>query len=150
MESDRPAFELLHAVLTRPKLDFQLDYKKGVNLLLPQLAPLKLSTQKLSAACILDMHQGDTSAAVTNILTMLALVHKNAGEGLLISHLVRIALVSFAVAPTWELLQTTNVTGAQLAAVQAGWEQMDCLRDAENAFETESGLVPGAAPEMPR
>ena len=137
VESDRPAFELLHTVLTRPKLDFQLDYKKGVNLLLPQLAPLKLSTQKLSAACILDMHQGDTSAAVTNILTMLALVHKNAGEGLLISHLVRIALVSFAVAPTWELLQTTNVTGAQLAAVQAGWEQMDCLRDAENAFETD-------------
>ena len=140
VESNRPAFELLHTVLTRPKLDFQLDYQQGdmlFKLLMPSLIKLKSSAQKLSAASIMDLHQGDTGAAVTNILTMLALVHKNAGEGLLISHLVRIAMLSIAVAPTWELLQSTNVTELQLAAVQAGWQQMDFLSYAENAFVTE-------------
>ena len=44
-------------------------------------------------------------------------------EGLLISHLVRIAMASIAVAPTWELLQATNLTEAQLATVQKGWEE---------------------------
>jgi len=134
---DRPAIELLHQVLERPELDFQLDYKKGAELLLPHLAPLKRSAQKLEAAAVLDLHDGDTGAAATNILTMLGLVQRNASEGLLISHLVRIAMTSIAVAPTWEFLQATNVTDAQLADVQQGWKQMDFLSDATNAFVME-------------
>ncbi len=138
IEADRPAIELLHQVLERPKLDFYLDYKKNAAmLLLPHLAPLKHSAQKLEAATALDLHDGNTGAAATNILTLLALIHNNAGEGLLISHLVRIAMASIAITPTWELLQTTNVTDGQLAAVQNGWRQMDFLSDAENSFVTE-------------
>jgi hypothetical protein len=132
--ADRPAIELLHQVLERPKLDFQPDYKKGVGLLLPQLSSLKRSAQKLEAATVLDLHNCDTGAAATNILTILALVQKNEGEGLLISHLVRLAMAAIAVVPTWELLQATNVTDAQLAAVQTSWEQMDFLRDGKNSF----------------
>ena len=131
------AIELLHQVLERPQLSFQLDYKQGVKLLLPHLAPLKGATQKLAAAAVCDLHYGDTGAATTNILTMLGLVQRNASEGLLISHLVRIAMTSIAVAPTWELLQATNVTDAQLAAVQSGWEQMNFFKDAEYAFTME-------------
>ena len=135
--ADRPAIELLHQVLERPKLDFQLDYKKGAEMPLPQLAPLKRSAQKLEAAAVLDLHNGDTGAAATNILTLLGLVQRNAAEGLLISHLVRIAMTSIAVLPTWELLQATNVTDTQLAAVQQGWEQMDLLGDVTYAFVME-------------
>jgi hypothetical protein len=142
VEADRPAIELLHEVLERPKLDFQLDYKKGATLLLPHLAPLKRSTQKLDAAAVYELHNGDSGAAATNILTILALVHDNADEGLLITHLVRIAMAAIAINPTWELLQATNVTDAQLAAVQKGWEQMDFLSDAENSFTMERAWMP--------
>jgi hypothetical protein len=135
--ADRPAIELLHQVLERPRLDFQLDYNKGISLLLPHLAPLKRSAQKLETAAVCDLHAGDPGAAATNILTLLALVQRNAAEGLLISHLVRIAMTAIAVAPTWELLQATNVTDAQLAAVQKGWEQMDFLSDATNFYVLE-------------
>ena len=131
---DKPAMEHLHQVLERPKLDFQLDYKTGISLLLPHLAPLKKAVQKLDSATVLALHNGATGEAATNILTMLALVQKDASEGLLISHLVRIAMTSIAVVPTWELLQGTKVTDAQLAAVQNGWEQLDFLGDATNAF----------------
>ena len=137
VEANRPAIELLHQVLDKPKLDFNLDYKKGAELLLPHLAPLKRSTQILEAAVVCDLHNGDPGAATTNILTLLALVQKNSSEGLLISHLVRLAMTAIAITPTWELLQATNVTDAQLAAVQRGWEQMDFLADANNAFVVE-------------
>ncbi|HXI69068.1 MAG TPA: hypothetical protein VNN22_01795 [Verrucomicrobiae bacterium] len=135
--ANNPAIELLHQVLERPRLDFQLDYKKGSAMLLPHLAPMKRAVQLLCADAVLDLHNGDTGAATTNILTMLGLAQKNAGEGPLISHLVRIAMTAFAVMPTWELLQTTNVTDAQLALVQNGWEQLDYLSDIENAFAME-------------
>ena len=141
VQADRPAIELLHEVLERPKLDFQLDYKKGFQLLLPHLAPLKRSVQKLDAAAVYELHNGNSGAAVTNILTMLALVHNNAAEGLLISHLVRIARTTIAITPTWELLQATNATDAQLAALQKGWEQMDFLSDTENSFMMERARV---------
>jgi hypothetical protein len=132
--ADLPAIELLHQVLERPALDFQLDYKKGFALLLPHLAPMKHAAQKLEAAVVCDLHNRDTGAAGTNILTILGLVQRNAEEGPLISHLVRIAMAAIAVAPTWELLQATNVTDAQLAALQKGWEQMDFLSDAQNVY----------------
>jgi hypothetical protein len=118
-------------------LNFQLDYTKGVDLLLPHLAPMKRAAQKLDAAVIGDLHNGDTATAMTNILTLLGLVQKNEAEGVLISHVVRIAMASIAVAPTWEFLQATNVTDAQLAAVQKGWEQLDFLADAKYAFTME-------------
>ncbi|HTB83402.1 MAG TPA: hypothetical protein VK742_07105 [Candidatus Sulfotelmatobacter sp.] len=131
---DRPALELLQQVLEKPHLDFQLDYKKGVSLLLPHLMSLKEAAQKLTSAAVLDLHNGDNGDAVTNILTLLALVEKDANDNLLICHLVRTAMVSIDIASTWEVLQATNATGAQLAAVQRGWEQLDFLGDATNTF----------------
>jgi hypothetical protein len=137
VEADRPALELLHQVLDRPTLEFQLDYRKGAMMLLPHLAPMKRATQKLDAASILELHNGDCGAATTNLLIELALVHKDFGDDLLISHLVRLAMTAIAVIPTWELLQATNVTDAQLLALQNGWQQIDWLGGAENAFVME-------------
>ena len=137
VEADRPAIELLQQVLARPRLAFGLDYKKGAQLRLPHLVLLKHAAQKLTAAAIMELHNREDGAAATNILTLLDLVHKNAMEGLRFSHLVRLAMTALAVTPTWELLQTTNATDAQLAAVQKGWQQMDILGDAENTFVTD-------------
>jgi len=137
VEADHPAIELLRQVLERPKLDFQLDYKLGAKLPLPHLAGMKRAAQKLEAAVICDLHNRDTGPAVTNILTMLALVERSKSEGLLISHLVRIAMTSIAVTPTWEFLQATNVTEKQLAALQTGWEKMNWVADATNVFAVE-------------
>ncbi|MDR3377503.1 MAG: hypothetical protein P4M10_02370, partial [Verrucomicrobiae bacterium] len=119
-----PAVDLLHQVRERPKLDFQLDYSKGYSILLPQLSSLKISAQLLYAATLNDLHQGATGAALTNILTELALVHNDVRDDYLICHLVRLANSAMAVAPTWEMLQATNVTETQLAALQNSWSQL--------------------------
>ena len=132
-----PAIDLLHQVRERPKLDFQLDYAKGASMLVTHLAPLKVSAQLLDAATLSDLHQGDTGAALTNILTELALVQNDVRDDYLISHLVRLAITALAIAPTWEMLQATNVTETQLAALQQCWSQLEFLRDAENVFVIE-------------
>jgi len=135
--SNSPAIELLQQILVRPKLDFQMDHSKGTRMLAPQLAPMKRSAQLLDAAAIYELHSGDSGAASTNIITLLALVHKDSADGLLISHLVRIAMTAIAIVPTWELLQSTNVNDAQLAAAQDAWQQLDFLEDAANTFVME-------------
>jgi hypothetical protein len=87
------------------------------------------------------LHNGDAGAATTNILTLLALVHKDTADTILISHLVRIAMTAIAVGPTWELLQATNVNDAELAAVQNSWQQTDFVGDSEKTFLMERAAV---------
>ncbi|HUC86427.1 MAG TPA: hypothetical protein VL970_14630 [Candidatus Acidoferrales bacterium] len=141
VEADRPAVALLHQVLERPRLDFQLDYTLGARLPLPHLASMKRAAMKLEAASLLNLHDGDTGAAATNILTMLALVQRDYRDDLIIGHLVRVAITAVAVAPTWELLQTTNVSEAALASMQNGWQQLNFLKDAEKTISLERAWV---------
>jgi hypothetical protein len=143
VEADRPAVELLRQILDRPRLDFQLDYNLGAKLPLPHLATMKRAAQKLVVATQLDLHDGDTAAAATNLLTMLAIVQRDHRDDLIIGHLVRVAITAVAVPPTWEFLQATNATDEQMAAVQNGWEQLNFLKDAENVFATERAWVSG-------
>jgi hypothetical protein len=139
--ADRPAIELLKQVFERPELDFHLDYQKGFLMLLPHLAPLKRSAQRLSAAAICDLHEGNTGSAATNLCAMLGLVQADRREGVIISQLVRIAMAAIAASATWELLQYTNVPDAQLATLQKSWEQQEFISAAENSFLMERAIM---------
>ena len=139
--ADQPARELLADVLERPELDFHLDYQKGFLLLLPHLAPFKRSAQSLSAAAICDLHQGNPGLATTNLMILLGLVQADQNEHVLISQLVRIAMAAIAVSPTWELLQSTNVTDAQLAALQTSWETLEFVSCMEGPILMERAMA---------
>ncbi len=143
VDADRPAVAILHQMLNRPKLDFNLNYSLGAKLLLPHLALMRRAAQKLAAATELDLHDGDTGAAATNILTLLAIVQRDYRDDLLIGHLVRVVIVGASVPPTWEFLQATNVTDAQLALVQSSWQQCNFLKDAENTVVLERVWLAG-------
>jgi len=131
---DEQAIELLHQVLDRPRLDFQHNYIGDLSTVANYYMPLGRSARKLTAAAVLELHDGDSGAATTNILTLLTLIHHDASEGLVLWFRLRVGMASCAVEPTWEILQATNVTDAQLATVQDGWQQLDFLSDAENAY----------------
>src|SRR5262249_2855383 len=110
------AFEVLEQIIERPALDFQLDYRQGFNLLLPQLAELKRSAQVLSAGSLSDLHRGDAEAAALKLRAILALVKGMESEPVVISQLVRAAIANIAMAATWEFLQCTNLPESSLAA----------------------------------
>ncbi len=132
------ALKLLSQIPDYPKLDFNLDYKDGVDKIkILQLAPLKRSAQKLSAAVMDDLHRGDTASAVKSISVMLALVNGASNDRVVISELVRIAIAQIAAPAAWEILQSTNVTDEQLATMQRDWASLEFIRGDENALAME-------------
>lgn len=140
--------ELLHELIEQPVLDFELEYKRGFRLLLPHLAKTKGEAQLLFAAAVCDLHRGNTPSSVTNIRAILAIVKGTQGERLVISQLVRIAIASIAVAPTWELLQATNATDSDLQALQKDWQALEFTAAAEASMEMERAMALVAAAEM--
>lgn len=134
VEEDRPAAETLWQVMNYPAIDFQLDYSQWPNMAFNHLAPLKRSAQRLSAAAIVDLHNGNTMEATTNVCALVAIVRDDAGERTLISQLVRIAMAHIAGSATWELLQATNLTDAELAMLQTNWEQLEFIQGMENSL----------------
>jgi hypothetical protein len=132
--------DLVRDAAQLPKLDFQLDYVVGFNLLLPHLAPLKHAVQLLTTDTLCDLHRGDTAAATTNIHAMLMLVKAVADERLVISQLVRLAMAAIAMGATWELLQAPNVTEDQLAAVQRDWAEVRFIQPTRETLLMERAL----------
>ena len=132
-----PAFALMRQAAAYPVIDFQLDYRQGYNLMLPQLAALKRCAQGLSAAATCELQAGHPAAAVTNLCAMLGLVRGDMGERILISQLVRMAMAQIAVAASWEVLQATNLTDADLAKLQAAWAGLEFRQAMQNALEME-------------
>ena len=95
---------------------------------------MQQAAEELAIAAKQNLHDGDSGQAVTNLLTLLAIAQRDWRDAFIISHLTRAGIAAKGEATTWELLQATNVTDAQLAAVQAGWQQLNWLKDAENTY----------------
>ena len=136
-----PAIDYLRQSAEFPKLDYGLNFQEGPALPLPHLAPYKRSAQLLAATIVCDLHNGQTGDAATNLCVMLHLVKANEDENIFISHLVRIAIATMASGSTWGILQTTNVTDAQLAAIQKSWESLQYAQAAERAMLMERAMT---------
>ena len=141
MGPNQPGLQMLQVLFQRPQLDFHLDYQVGYELPLPHLAGLKRGAQKLSAAMECDLHDGDTAAAATNLCVVLALANGNSDERILISQLVRIAIANIGAADTWDFLQCSNITDAQLAMIQKNWEQLRFIAPMEKAVWFERAMT---------
>ena len=135
------ALALLRGIMNRPKLDFHILYEKGfvdgtffTNL---HLVELKKSALLLSSAAMADLHHGDAGAAVKNVRAALTLASAMQDQRLIISELVRIAMVSNAHSPTWEILQSASVTENDLVGLQNNWENLDFVKGYKNALAME-------------
>jgi len=135
------AFELLQRMIENPDLDFGVHYERGFgagcdsrNL---HLAETKRVAQRLGSATMSDLHEGDTASAVKNLRALLALTKALEGQHFLISELVQIAIAAMAVPVTWDVLQSLNVTDAQLAQLENDWAALDFIQADENALEME-------------
>jgi hypothetical protein len=138
LAEDGEGLKLLRRITDHPALDFDLVYSNGAEKVqIPYLASEKKAARRLSAAAIDDLHRGDSASAVKNVRAMLALANGMSHDRVIISELVRMAVTQMAVAVTWELLQSTNLTGEQLAELQNDWTGLDFIRGDENALAME-------------
>ncbi len=133
-EGDLDSFQNL---TNHPILDFNLDYEKGFDLLLPYLASLKRSAQWLSAAALYDLHEGDPKSACVDLHIMLAIAKGESDERTLISQLVRIAITAIDANATWEILQNPNVSEDDLAQLQQDWQSLEFISPLEQSLKFE-------------
>jgi hypothetical protein len=112
------------AILSGP-IRFNLDANRGNNLLLPHLAVMKNLAQTFGDRTVLALHDGNQSAAWTNLLAATRLVTAYKPEPAETAHLVRFACTVLAYNATWQSLQTNGWTDDKLARLQAEWESVD-------------------------
>ena len=141
LKQNQPALELLQQLVDHPALDFHIHYEKGVgdgfdfNGL--NATGLKKSAQYLSTAVTVDLHNGDTAAAVRKERAMLVLAQALQYQRFIISELVAIAIIHIAQGSCWEILQSPNLADQQLAAMQSDWEQLNLIQSWQNALAME-------------
>ena len=95
LEENRRTIELLETAAEIPNCDWGRDDSRGFDLLLPELAKIRLTAFLLTAKAQILSENGDHKAALNKFLT----IHKMAnhvGEDLLISYLISTSLNSLA------------------------------------------------------
>jgi len=97
LEHHARAFPLLDKALALPTCRFDLDYAASFAMELPHLSELRHLARLLKARAFLRTHEGDVAGALRDVERMLRLRHALDDEPLLISRLVRLAIVTMAI-----------------------------------------------------
>ena len=140
LDQNTEALAEVRVALNSDTLRFDLSYDQGFKLLLPHLAQLKDISQWLSAATVMELHQGNASAAFENLQACIALPRVYDNEPLMISQFVRIAMGAIALGATWGALQFPTWTDDQLALLQTAWAGYQPRTAMENVFGMERAM----------
>jgi hypothetical protein len=125
---------------TNQVIDFEHNWAKGFNVLLPHLAKLKHFCAWNEMAVVVDLRNRDYDSALALQTNMFAVLHKFQ-EPTLISQLVRIACFGIALKGTWETLQFDGFDDAQLATLQASVGSFRFADEMLQAFEMERWML---------
>lgn len=141
LADEERGLSLLRKLPDQPVFDFRLNYDGGfTKMKFSPLAPAKQATMRLEASTSANLRHKNTQTAGRDIQAILAITQGFSHDRILISELVRLALLQIAIASTWEFLQSTNVTVDELDALQSGWEKTEIIQPFERAILVESAV----------
>jgi tetratricopeptide (TPR) repeat protein len=109
-------------------------------IMLPHLAVLKSCAQCLQLRGSAHLQNGQPDKALDDVQLALQLTDKISNEPILISYLVRIAMVQFVLQPIWEGLTEHKWSDAQLTALEAGLAKLDFLAAWQLSMRSELGF----------
>jgi tetratricopeptide (TPR) repeat protein len=112
---------------SRFPLEYDADDPAAV--LLPHLARFKGCAKVLQLRAIAELQLGQTEKALDDVNLSLRLVEAVRTEPILISHLVRIAVVNITLQPVWEGLADHRWSDEQLRALDQELSKLDFLLD---------------------
>ncbi len=121
----------------RPKARFWVNFEDGFAALLPHLAKFKNIAVFLRLRCAALLADGQTEAAFTDLMLAFRLDEALQNEPILISHLVRIAVLQINLSTLWEGLAGHRWTDAQLAAFETRLAGVDVLAEYQNSMNGE-------------
>ncbi len=124
---------------------FPLEYDKDdpAAILLPHLAALKSCSHVLQLRALAELQNGQSDLALADIELILRLTDSVRTEPILISHLVRIAMLNIALQPVWEGLAGHRWSDAQLAELDRKMAGLDFISDYRLAMRGEMALFQG-------
>lgn len=127
LEKSRPILDEIETAVRRPKSQFPIHYEDNVSALLPHLANLKGLGRLFSLRALARLDAGDAAAALQDVLTTIRLAESLRNEPVLISGLVRIAILELAMQPIWQGLADRKWNAGQLRELQSRLETVDLL-----------------------
>jgi hypothetical protein len=125
LASNQTALEMFRELRPRMNARYPIDLSAGPNTLLPHLAQIKAAAQLLKLEAIHAALSGDTERAVRAILSGITAAETLRDEPLVISQIVRIAMLTMLLDALERTLSTAPLTDGQLARLE------DALRNAE-------------------
>ena len=131
--------QLLIAAAARPQARFWINYDTGFAMLLPHLLRLKPSSQYLSLHANAALKAGDKETALEDLKLSFRLIDSIHNEPILISQLVRMAMLAIAVQPIWEGLADRRWTEAELSVIEEELGKLDFLADYRSTMRGERG-----------
>jgi hypothetical protein len=128
-----------------PHSRFPLEYDKGdpAAMVLPHLAALKGCAQVLQLRALAELQNGQGDQALADIKLVWRLTEAIRTEPILISHLVRLAMVNIALQPVWEGLAEHKWSNAQLVEIERELAGLNFLSDYKLAMRGEMVLFQG-------
>ena len=117
------------------------DYHQGIGVMAHPLILKRQAGQMLAAAVISDLRRGAVGEAREKIHTLLLLGRWHEDEGMLVDHMIRVALLSLATSVTWEALQAPGWNEVPLAALQADLEAASTWRKLPRTLAVERAFV---------
>jgi hypothetical protein len=136
----------------RPYSRFPLEYDADdpAAILLPHLARFKGCAKVLQLRASAELQLGQTEKALDDVNLSLRLVEAVRTEPILISHLVRIAVVNIAIQPVWEGLADHRWSDEQLRALDQELSKLDFLADCRLAMRGEQTFSAGVVDYLRR
>ena len=113
----------------RPKARFWVNFEDGFGAMIPHLAKFKSIANYLRLRSTALLADGQTDAAFNDLMLAFRLDDALRNEPILISHLVRIAVLQVNLSALWEGLADHRWTDAQLAAIEAELSRIDLLAE---------------------
>ena len=133
--------EELREAARRPQSRFPIRYEDTFEMLMPHVVHMRAASQFLAVRAVAELDSGQSERALADVRLSIRLVESTKGEGILISHLVRVASTSLTLQPVWEGLADRRWNDAQLAALDADLGRMDFLSDYLTAVRGERACV---------
>lgn len=130
----------IRAALAYPECRASLDYAAGFKLLLPHLSQLKSACIALSTHAALASRSGDLNEALADLRAMGRTTAALDHEPIVISHLVRTALVTITLNRAWDILHSRAWTDADLVRLDASLPTDSLLQASVSALEGERAL----------
>ncbi len=141
-----PAIEELRQAGRLPysRFPIQYDAEDPLSIMLPHLAALKRAGQVLQLRAVAHLQNGQTEEAFDDVKLALRLTDSVRTEPIMISHLVRIAMLKITLQPVWEGLAEHRWSDEQLATLDAELAGLDFPADYELSLRGELAFFPKA------